>query len=158
MQSRPNRHVREQGDAFVRDVSAVQRVACGLTYRSFAARLRCIERVHVRQLRRHPLFQREIRRRIAELLLLEATVRGCPFETCRRRMKELEKLGFTDIESKAFYSLIYARAARRHGHRRLARGTAIAMTDELRRSLRRRKSRLAQSYVDSLEEFLAQTR
>jgi hypothetical protein len=157
MRCKATRRMRRKELAFVRDITAVQ-ITRDLTYREFSARLQKVEQFHVEQHRSTPHLLREIRRRIAELLLKEATARGLAFETCRRRMKQLEGLGFTDIESKAFHSLIYARVARQHGHRRVAQHTATSTADELRRSLRRKKSRLAKSCLDALENFLAQAK
>jgi hypothetical protein len=150
--------MRKKEHAFVRDVTAVLLAAKSLSYRSFAARLGRVEGVHIQQLKTTPYFAREVRRRIAELLLLEATQRPCSYEVCRTRMRQLEALGFTDIETKAFHCLMYARAARHDGHFRTAHRVASEMVDELNRSLRRRRSLLARANLKALQGFLAQSK
>ena len=147
--------LRVQELAFVR-AGTREQIKRGLTYRSFAARLRQIERIHVGQLRSKPYLACETKRRIAELLLKRATLCGGSFELCRTRMSRLQELGFTDIETKAFHCLIYARAARDHGHLRVARQVAANMVDELNRSLQRRKSLLAKADREALQAFLVE--
>jgi hypothetical protein len=137
----------------VRAVTSVQ-IARVLTYRSFAARLRQIERIHVGKLRSKPYLARETKRRIAELLLKHATLCGGSFQLCRTRMRRLQELGFTDIETRAFHCLIYAKAARDRGHLLVARKVATNMVDELNRSLRRRKSLLAKANLEPLQALL----
>src|SRR5258708_33293892 len=150
MAKKSTRRAREQEFAFVREVTTLTFLGRVLTYRGFAARLRQIEHRHVEQLRNKTFYAREIRRRPAELLLKEAIARGCSFEVCRTRMRQLETLGFADIETKALHALIYARMARANGHFRIARQVATKMVDELNRSLRRRKSLLAKSNLKAL--------
>src|SRR5216684_3749803 len=107
MAKRSTRRAREHEFAFVQDVTALTLLGRVLTYRSFTARLRQMENRHVEQLGNRTSYARKVRRRTAELLLKEATARGCSFEVCRTRMRQLETLGFSDIETKAFHSLIY---------------------------------------------------
>ena len=87
-----------------------------LSYRAVATHLKKIERVFVKQLQGRPRYALEVRRRIAEHLLKEAVRLKCSFRLCRERMKALEGLGFSSIETKSIHYFIYSKAAMHHGH------------------------------------------
>ena len=75
------------------------------------ARLRRIESEYCGKLTSEPHLRLEVKRRIAETLLDMSITRGRSLKTCRMRFNALLKVGFTDIEQKAHYYLIYGRAA-----------------------------------------------
>src|SRR6266487_2714427 len=152
---RSRARIRGRELAFVRAVTEVQ-LAKGLSYRAFTARLRRIERFHVEQLSRNKFLAQEIKRRISELLLKEAILRGCSFNICRRRMNEIRALGFTDIEQKSMCLFFYARAARDRGHFHIAKDTAAGMAKELDSSLRRKRSLLGKDWLKALTSLLSE--
>jgi hypothetical protein len=90
------------------------------TERQKMAWLRRIEDEYCRKLADQPSLKLEVKRRIAETLLDMSISREWSFATCRVRFNALAKLGFTDIEQKAHYHLIYARAALERGHCQIA--------------------------------------
>jgi len=72
------------------------------------------------------------------------------------RFNALAKLGFTDIEQKGHYHLIYARAALERGHYRIADNLASKMILELRRSFPRRRSLLGRELLGHFEQLATQ--
>jgi len=66
-------------------------------------------------------------------------------------------VGFTDIEQKAHYYLIYGRAALERGHPQIADNLARRMIRELRRSLRHRRSILGRRLLGQLERLAHQS-
>ena len=123
------------------------------TQRQKIGQLQRIENEFCRRLAREPRLRLELKRRIAETLLDMSISRGQTLATCRARFKGLVKLGFTDIEQKAHYHLYYARAALERGHPQIARNVTNRMVQELRRSLRRRRSILGRKLLRLLEEL-----
>lgn len=122
-------------------------VASSLTDRQKVAALRGLEVEHCRKLPKQPRLQLEVKRRIAETLLDMSISRGCKIASCRARLNSLKKLGFTNIDQKAHYHLIYARRALEQGHVQIALNTASRMILELRRSLRSRRSLLGRELL-----------
>ena len=99
------------------------------------ARLRRIESEYCGKLTSEPHLRLEVKRRIAETLLDMSITRGRSLKTCRMRFNALLKVGFTDIEQKAHYYLIYGRAALERGHPQIADNLARRMIREHRRSI-----------------------
>lgn len=112
------------------------------TQRQKVAQLRGIEDEFCRRLAHKPRLKLEVKRRIAETLLDMSISRGQTLATCRARFNTLAKLGYTDIEQKAHYFLIYARAALERGHPLIAGNLTRTMILDLRHSLRRRRRNL----------------
>jgi len=123
------------------------------TQRQKIALLRRIEDEFCHRLSHKPRLKLEVKRRIAETLLDMSISRGQTLATCRARFKALAKLGFTDVEQKGHYFLIYARAALERGHPRIAANVTNSMIRELRRSLRRRRSLLGRQLLDLFEQL-----
>lgn len=117
------------------------------TERQKIALLRRIESEYCRKLDSEPRLKLEVKRRIAETLLDMSISRGQSLKTCRVRFNALVKVGFTDIEQKAHYYLIYGRAALERGHPKSADKLARRMIGELRRSLRHRDSILGRQLL-----------
>ena len=136
---------------FVKERTAV--FMASATERQKIARLRRIEDEYCRKVADKPSLKREVKRRIAETLLDMSISRKRSFTTCRARFNALAKLGFTDIEQKAHYHLIYARTALERGHRQIADNLANKMIFELRRSLRRRRSLLGRELLGHFEQL-----
>ena len=90
------------------------------TDRQKIAQLRGVEHEYCHRLASKPRLKLEVKRRIAENLLDMGISRGRSIATCRARLNALTKLGFTDIEQKAHYHLMYARTALERGHRQMA--------------------------------------
>jgi hypothetical protein len=126
------------------------------TQRQKIARLSQIEDEYCRKLANRPKLKVEVKRRIAETLLDMSISRGRSLATCRVRFNALAKLGFTDIEQKAHYHLIYGRAALERGHHHIADHVASKMILELRRSLRRRRSLLGRELLGHFERLAKQ--
>jgi hypothetical protein len=102
----------------------------------------------------------ELRRRIAEQVYQHALLHGSSPAVCRAKLKRLSKLGFTDVERKAHFYLLHARAAVSRGEIHLARRTATAMMRELenapkigRNPLRRGLFRMTETLVEKLGEL-----
>ena len=123
------------------------------TERQKIARLRRIESEYCRRLTSEPHLRLEVKRRIAETLLDMSISRGRSLKTCRVRFNALLKVGFTDIEQKAHYYLIYGRAALERGHPQIADNLARRMIPELRRSLRHRRSILGRQLLGHFERL-----
>src|SRR5262249_8783519 len=94
------------------------------TFPQSIARFRRLTDDYVRRLSAHPRLARELKRRTAEAMLELTIMLPSKMAVCRRRFQSLSKLGFTNIENKAHFHLIYARAALTRGHRQIARSTA----------------------------------
>lgn len=124
------------------------------TDRQKIARLHRLEEEYCYRLAKRPRFALEVKRRIAETLLRMSVTHGRSVATCRARLKSLSKLGFTNIEMKAHYHLIYARAALRQGHRQIAFETATRLAFELKRSLPHRRSLLGRELLGNFEELV----
>jgi len=127
--------------------------AGNVTYRTVTARLRALERSYLKRAGTK-FASREMKRRIAEQMLHQAIFHSCSLATCRGRLRALEHLGFTNIETKGHCCLLYARGALARGHERAAQITAKVMARDLERSLRRRRSLLARDLLKSIHDLL----
>jgi hypothetical protein len=125
------------------------------TDRRKIALLRRLEDAHCRRLAKDAHLRLEVKRRIAESLLNMSIFGGRNIATCRKRFNALFELGFTNIEQKAHFHLIYARAAIKQGHPQMASTLAAKMILELRRSLRRQRSLLDRQYLSHFERLAA---
>jgi hypothetical protein len=123
------------------------------TDRRKIAQLRRMENKYCRKLADEPRLKLELKRRIAETLLEMSLCRGRRIASCRARLNALARLGFTDIERKARYHLLYARAALERGHSQIAFDVASRMVLEVRRSLRNRRSLLGRELLGHLERL-----
>jgi len=147
------------GGAFAHSLAQEMTRAATL-YAEVVSSFRRLEKHYVAELGKHPMLARELRRRIAERLLEQAILHGCNLAVCRARLNAAARLGFTDVEQSAHYRLLYAKGAFSRGHKRVAVRTAEQVRDELRRSLRRRKSMLGKrllglATVQRLRKILA---
>jgi hypothetical protein len=127
------------------------------TDRQKIAQLRRVENEYCRRLANEPRLKLEVKRRIAETLLDMSISRGRRIASCRARLNALAKLGFTNIEQKAHYHLMYARAALERGHPQIAFNLATRMVLELRRSLRHRRSLLSRELLGHFEQLVTRT-
>jgi hypothetical protein len=125
------------------------------TDRQKMAQLRRIENDFSRRLAYKPRLKLEMKRRIAETLLDISISRRRSIAFCRARLNSLTKLGFTNIERKAHWHLIYARTALERGHRRTASELVTRMVRELRSSLWQRRSLLGRELLSHLEQLQA---
>ena len=82
--------------------------------------LRQIEAKRVAQLSNHPELALELRRRTAELSLEQALLHGCSLRQCRKWLARAEELGWSIIDQKLHFHLIYARGMIARGHYRTA--------------------------------------
>jgi hypothetical protein len=127
------------------------------TDREKVAQLRRVENEYCRRLADEPRLRLEVKRRIAETLLDRSISRGQRIASCRARFNALAKLGFTNIEQKAHYHLMYARAALERGHPQIAFNLATRMVLDLRRSLRHRRSLLGRELLGHFEQLATRT-
>jgi hypothetical protein len=123
------------------------------TDRQRIAQLRRVEDEYCRRLANEPRLKLEVERRIAETLLDMSISRGRRIANCRARLNALAKLGFANIEQKAHWHLMYARAALERGHPQTASNIATGMVIELRRSLRHRRSLLGCELLGHFEQL-----
>jgi len=139
---------------FARSLEGEVVEAGNLSYRDIVVRLHNLERAYIKQLRGNAFFVRELRRRVAEVLLQQAIFHNCSLAVCRGRFNRLSKIGFTNVETKASQHLFYARGAHERGHSLVARRVASRMVKELRNSLQRRKSWAARENLELLKTLL----
>ncbi len=130
MVRRKTKRTKIEGD-FARALSSEVAKAGSLSHRAASARLRRLERHYVPMLPAKSRDALEMRRRIAEQIYQHALLHGSSPAVCRIKLKTLSKLGFTDIERKAHFYLLHARAALSRRELRLARTTATAIMCEL---------------------------
>jgi hypothetical protein len=128
--------------------------SASLSYDEVVRNFRKVERFYLKELRGDAKLSLETRRRIAEHLLTQALFHPCPQRICSSRLRATAKLGFENVEREAHFQLLYARGSLARGHGRIARKTAVEMTEKLRRSLRRRKSPLAKQCLTLFEGLL----
>jgi hypothetical protein len=122
-------------------------------YRTVAARLRKLERLYVSPARESGASV-EIRRRIAEQVFQQALSHDCSWTLCRAKFRALCKLGFTNLELKAHFHLLYARAALSRGSSRLAHRTATAMIRELKSGRKHSRNPLRKELMDLTQALL----
>jgi hypothetical protein len=146
-----SRKLRAKELDFVKARDAI--VVSSLTDRQKMAALCRLEVEHCRRLAKQPRLQREVKRRIAETLFDMSVWRGLTIASCRARLNSLARLGFTNIEQKGHWHLIYARLALAQGHPRIALNAATGMVLELRHSLTRRRSLLGRELLGHLEQL-----
>ena len=140
---------------FVKARTAV--IVSRATDRQKITQLRRVENEYCRKLAKEPRLKLEVKRRIAETLLDMSISRGRRIAGCRARLNARAKLGFTDIEQKAHYHLMYARAALERGHPQIAFNHATRMALELRRALRHRRSLLGRELLRHFEQLVTRT-
>jgi hypothetical protein len=128
--------------------------ASNVSYRVIVARLKRLQRLYLPMLSAKSVDALELKRRIAEQMYQQALFCGCSPAVCRAKFRTLSKLGFTDIERKAHFYLLDARAAVSRGHKSLARRRAAAIIRELedapkrgRNPLRRELLRLTNALI-----------
>lgn len=126
-----------------------------LTYRQKLAQLRLLEVKQCQLLARRPRLLLEIKRRIAETIFDLSLSRGYDIATYRTKLKAIERLGFSSIEQKSHYVLMYARTAWKQGHQRIALNSGEQMIQELRRSLSRRHSLLGRELLGRFEQLVS---
>ena len=129
-----------------------------ISYDESLRNLQMLEAFFVNALKEKPKDALEIKRRIAESRLDLALRKNCSVAVCRARLKALSHLGFTSLERKALFHLIYARGALARGHNRAAKRVSVAIIEELENSLKNRKSRpekqmlaVARNFLDSFD-------
>jgi hypothetical protein len=106
---------------------AIDAVFLSLTRAGYAESLRIlrgIEAKHVAQLTNYPEIALELRRRTAEQSLIQALMHGCSQSECRKKLGRAEQLGWSIIDQKLHFHLIYARGMVARGHDRTARRIA----------------------------------
>jgi hypothetical protein len=141
--------------AFARSVSSEMTRAMTLNYAEVVRAFRNLEKHYVAHLERYPKLAREIKRRVSERILEQAILHGCNLSVCCAKLRVASRLGFSDLEQKAHYHLLYAKAAFARGHKRLALRTTTAITKELERSLTKSpKNALAKHLLKVAREFL----
>jgi hypothetical protein len=146
--------VKSIGHAFAMDVEWKMIGAATISYVDVIRSLRNLERHYLARLHDHPEFALEIRRRIAENELEQALIHGCALPVCRAKLRAALRLGFSNVERKAHFHLLYARGALARGHKRVARRSSSEMVVELERSLKKQKSLLAKQCLTRTREFL----
>jgi hypothetical protein len=130
--------------------------AGSLSYRAAAARLRRLERSFLPMLPAKSADALEVRRRIAEQIYHQALSHGCSPAVCRAKLRALSRLGFTDVERKAHFFLLDARAALSRGDKSLARRTAATMIRELEDAPRRGRNPLRKELLGLTKDLLRQ--
>jgi hypothetical protein len=102
---------------------AFDQVFLGLSRVSYAESVRIllgIEAEYMAQISNHPELALELRRRTAERILEQALVHGCTLTECRKKLSYAEGLGWSNIEARLHFHLIYARGMVVRGHYRAA--------------------------------------
>jgi hypothetical protein len=117
---------------------AIDRVFSSLPEMSYTEALRVLRRIeaeHASLLSGHPKFALELRRRTAERTIEQALIHECSITECRRKLSAAESVGWSDIDRRLHFHLIYARGMIARGHYRAARAISTACTDTIRREL-----------------------
>jgi hypothetical protein len=127
-----------------------------ITYRAVVARLRHLERSYLAMLPAKSADALEVRRRIAEQVFQQALFHDCSRAVCRAKLRALSKLGFTDLERKAHFYLLDARAALSRGDKTLARKTAATMIRELENAPKRGRNDLRKELLGLTKALLHQ--
>jgi hypothetical protein len=151
---RGRKGVKSIGRDFAMDVEWKMIEAATISYVDVVRSLRSLERHYLARLQDHPELALEIRHRIAENELEQALIHGCVLPVCRAKLQVALRLGFSNVERKAHFYLLYARGALAHGHKRVARRSSSEMVGELERSLKKQKSLLAEQCLTRTREFL----
>jgi hypothetical protein len=111
----------------------------------------------VAQLSNHPEFALELRRRTAERTLEQALIHGGTLPQCRKKLAHAEDLGWSIIDQKLHFHLIYARGMVARGHHRTAKAIAkrcIAdVKEEFERIERLPRRRRRKYFLDWLGYF-----
>lgn len=128
--------------------------AGGIGYRSVVTRLRRLERSFLSMLPVKSADALELRRRIAEQIYQQALSHNCSPALCRAKLRALTRLGFTDVERKAHFYLLDARAALSRGEKPVARRTAAAMIRELEAAPGRRGNPLRRELLGLTKALL----
>ncbi|MGA3010306.1 MAG: hypothetical protein ABSD72_08600 [Terracidiphilus sp.] len=128
--------------------------SAGISYDETTRNLQMLEAFFVDALKERPEDALEIRRRIAESRLDLAITKKCSFAVCRARLNALSHLGFTNLDRKGFYHLIYARGIFDRGHKKMAKRIAVDIIEELENSLKKRKSRSLKQTLAAMKNFL----
>jgi hypothetical protein len=108
-----------------------------LTYAEAIRDLRSIENEYVQRLAAYPEFALEARRRIAERALEQTLIHGCAQPQCRRKLAFSEELGWSTIDRKLHFHLIYARGMVARGHYPTAIAIAKRFIAHINRELER---------------------
>jgi len=144
---------RDFAKALAREVAK----AGGISYRAVVARLRHLQRSCLALLPASSADALEVRRRIAEQMFQQALFHDCSRAVCRAKLKALSNLGFTDLERKAYFYLLDARAALSRGDKTLARRTAATMIRELENAPKRGRNDLRKELLGLTKALLLQT-
>jgi hypothetical protein len=99
--------VREVGDIFDRRYE--------MSFEDLVRAFKTVE-THYVELETKPFLILETKRRVAEWMIMAATDKRCPYETCRARLDHLFQLGFTDLQMKVTMCIIFARYCRATRH------------------------------------------
>jgi len=130
--------------------------AGSLSYRAAVAGLRRLERSFLPMLPAKSADVLELRRRIAEQIYHQALSHGCSPAVCGDKLRALSKLGFTDVERKAHFYLLDARAALLRGDKPLARRKATTMIRELEDAPKRGRNPLRKELLGLTKALVRQ--
>ena len=117
-------------------------------YRMVAARLRRLERSSLSGLPKKSFATLEVKRRIAEQIFYQALSHSCSWTVCQAKYRALYKVGFTNLERKADFDLLYARDALSRGKKTLAQKTAATIVREMESATKRGSNPLRKKLLD----------
>ncbi len=103
----------------------------GSSFEDYVKAVREIEREYLETNRDYPRYALETQRRVAEGILHAAVVKRRPLGECRRFLRELEDLGYTDIGQEFTMVCVMSRYFREHGASEEADRMAIAFCGKL---------------------------
>ena len=155
-------------EAISRDFAhAVDAAFLDLSRGGYAEAIRILRRIEAEygaQLLNHPEFAVELRRRTAELAIGQALMHGCTQAQCRKKLAFTEDLGWSTIEPKLHYHLIYARGMVARGHYRTAKAMAQRCIADVKQELdriealpRRRGRRYFLDWLKFFNEIINET-
>lgn len=142
--------------AFARQVSGVLVESSTKQYLDLVREYRRIEREYVERCADNRSAALDLRRRTAEMIFSAGIERRCSLSTSRRRFRELCRLGFTDVERKTEFYLIYSRRLLRYGRARAALRLLRQIQSELGRRLQTKQSRLGRDLLQLVDQLLQQ--
>jgi hypothetical protein len=127
------------GREFAHAIDAAYSGLSRASYEKSLSILRRIEAEHVVRLPNlnHREFTLELRRRTSELMVEQALIHGCSLTECRKKLAIAEGLGWSLIDRKLHFHLLYARGMVARGHYRTATAISNRCIADVKQELQR---------------------
>lgn len=144
--------------ALARALDQVSAKSLSAGFEEMAAAYREVESAFLPQVAGDDRLVLETKRRVAELILYEALSKEMPPEVCRESLRQVEHLGFADLERKATVYLIYARDCLKRGRKREGATLLEPVERELTEAVQQLDTPVYRHLQDLVDEVLGQMR